>query len=225
MVFAFAVFVSLLLFLIVFSLECYTGTIIAKIRVIFVIRGAPDVFEDLLLTILSTSESYASWAESNPDLDSHGMCDMNFRLPSRTFRVGERIEGTLVITPSQDFKARSLTVELARVEVVSRESGNFSETVEASEVGDESPPTRLGDQGVLIRFRRARNCGSLSGNGSDLRRVEAQGGAEAQDGFRPRTAVVTQCLQRTEDYGRTLAPHRSQKERARRRLQYLNKET
>ncbi len=64
---------------------------------------------------------------------------MEFRLPGRSFWVGERIEGTLVITPSQDFRARSLLVELARVEVVTRESGNSSETVVASEMVEESP--------------------------------------------------------------------------------------
>src|SRR5215218_3539520 len=72
-----------------------------KIRVTLVIRGAPDVFEELPLTVLSISESYASWAESAPYLDSHGVCDMEFRLPGRTFRLGERIEGTLVVTPTR----------------------------------------------------------------------------------------------------------------------------
>ena len=115
-----------------------------KVRVTLLIRGAPDVIEEIPLTVLSTSETYASWAESAPNFESHGMCDMNFRLPSRSFRIGERIEGTLVITPRQDFKARPLSVELARVEVVSRESGNFSETVEASEVVDESPRYQTG---------------------------------------------------------------------------------
>ena len=72
------------------------------------------------------------------------MCELVFRLPSRTFRLGERIEGTLVITPRQDFKARPLSVELSRVEIVSRESGNIPETIEASEVVDESPRYQAG---------------------------------------------------------------------------------
>jgi Arrestin (or S-antigen), C-terminal domain len=115
-----------------------------KIRVTLPVSNAPDVFKELPLTVLSTSESYASWAESAPDLDSHGLCEMEIRLPGRGIRVGERIEGTLVITPSQDFRARSLLVELARVEVVTRESGNLSETVVASEVVDESPRYETG---------------------------------------------------------------------------------
>ena len=110
-----------------------------KVRVTLLIRGAPDVIEEIPLTVLSSSESYASWAESAPVLDSHGVCVMEFRLPGRSFRLGERKEGTLVVTPHQDFKARTLRVELARAEVVSRDSGNFSETVEAGEVVDESP--------------------------------------------------------------------------------------
>jgi hypothetical protein len=69
---------------------------------------------------------------------------MEFRLPGRSFRVGERIEGTLVLTPRQDFKARRLRVELARTELVSRASGNVSETIEASEVVDESPRYQTG---------------------------------------------------------------------------------
>ncbi len=115
-----------------------------KVKVTLATRGAPDVFKELPLTVLSTPESYASWAESAPYLDTHDVCDLEFRLPGRTFRVGERVEGTLVLTPHQDFKARTLHVELVRVEVVSRESGNVSETVEASEVVDESPRYQTG---------------------------------------------------------------------------------
>ena len=77
-----------------------------KVRVTLLIRGAPDVIEELPLTVLSTSESYANWAENAPELDSSGVCDMEFRLSSRSFRIGERIEGSLVLTPRQDFEAR-----------------------------------------------------------------------------------------------------------------------
>jgi hypothetical protein len=115
-----------------------------KIRITLVVRGAPDVIKELPLTILSTSESYASWAEITPYLDLHDLCDLEFRLPGRTFRLGEHVEGTLVLTPHQDLKARPLSVELVRAEVVSRNSGNFSETVEASEVVDESPRYQAG---------------------------------------------------------------------------------
>jgi SpoOM protein len=115
-----------------------------KVRVALLIRGAPDVIEELPLTVLSTSESYANWAENAPELDSSGVCDMEFRLPSRSLRIGERIEGPLVLTPRQDFEARSLRVELVRREIVPRASGNTSETVQASEVVDESPRFQMG---------------------------------------------------------------------------------
>jgi hypothetical protein len=96
------------------------------------------------LTVLSTSESYATWAETAPELDSHGVCEMEFRLPGQSFRVGERIEESLLLTPRQDFEARSLRVELVRRKIVPRASGNSSETVEASEVVDESPQLQMG---------------------------------------------------------------------------------
>jgi hypothetical protein len=115
-----------------------------KIRVTLVVRGAPDVIKEIPVTVLSTSESYASWAESAPIFDSNWVCDMEFRLPGRSCRVGERVEGTLVLTPHQDIKARSLRVELARVEFVSRDSGNSSETVEARVVVDESARYQTG---------------------------------------------------------------------------------
>lgn len=115
-----------------------------KVRVTLVFRGAPDVIEELPLTVLSTSESYASWAESDPSFESHGLCDLEFRLPDRSFRPGQRIEGTLVITPRQDFKSRPLSVELVRVEAVTRASGNYSETIEASQLVDESPRYQTG---------------------------------------------------------------------------------
>jgi hypothetical protein len=69
---------------------------------------------------------------------------MAFQLPGRTFRIGVRIEGTLVLTPHQDFKARTMSIELVRLEVVSRASGNSSETVEGSVVVDESPRYQTG---------------------------------------------------------------------------------
>ena len=115
-----------------------------KIRVTLVLRGAPDVIEEIPLTVLSTSESYADWAQSDPYIDLHGVCDMEFRLPGRSFRLGERIEGTLVVTPRQDFGARTLRVDLVRVEAVPRDAGNFSETVEAGEVVEESPRYQTG---------------------------------------------------------------------------------
>ena len=115
-----------------------------KVRVTLLILGAPDVIEELPLTVLSTSESYATWAENPPELDSSGVCDMEFRLSSRSVRIGERIEGTLVLTPREDFEARSLRVELVRREIVPRASGNTSESVQASEVEDESPQFRMG---------------------------------------------------------------------------------
>ena len=115
-----------------------------KVRVTLLIRGAPDVIEEMPLTVLSTSESYANWAESAPELDSSGVCDMEFRLPSRSLRIGEHIEGSLVLTPHQDFEARSLRVELVRREIVPRASGNTSETVQANAVVDESPRFQMG---------------------------------------------------------------------------------
>ena len=81
-----------------------------KIRVTLVVRGAPDVIKEIPVTVLSTPESYASWAESAPIFDSHWVCAMEFRLPGRSCWVGERVEGTLVLTPHQDVKARSLRV-------------------------------------------------------------------------------------------------------------------
>jgi Arrestin (or S-antigen), C-terminal domain len=115
-----------------------------KIRVTFVVRGAPDVLKEIPVTVLSSPETYASWAEGAPSFESRGMCELVFRLPSRSFRVGERIEGALVLTPRQDFKARRLRVELTRTELVSRASGNLSETVEASEVVEERPEYQAG---------------------------------------------------------------------------------
>ena len=115
-----------------------------KIRVTLLIRGAPDVIEEMPLRVLSTSESYANWAENAPELDSSGACEMEFRLARGSLRIGERIEGTLVLTPRQDFEARSLRVELVRREIVPRASGNTSETVQASEVLDESPQFQTG---------------------------------------------------------------------------------
>jgi hypothetical protein len=115
-----------------------------KIRVTLSVRGAPDVLKEIPLIVLSSSETYASWAESAPQFESRGMCELVFRLPGRSFRLGERIEGTLVLTPRQDFKGRELRVELARTELVSRASGNVSETIEASEVLEESPRYETG---------------------------------------------------------------------------------
>ncbi len=115
-----------------------------KVRVTLGIRGAPDVIEEVPVSVLSSIESYASWAESAPELDSAGVCDMGFRLPGRSFRTGERIEGTLVVTPRQDFEPRALRVDLVRREIVPRSAGNTSETVPASVVVEQSPRFQTG---------------------------------------------------------------------------------
>jgi hypothetical protein len=126
------------------SARCEITNVEWNVRITLLIRGAPDVIEEMPLTVLSTSESYATWAETAPELDSHGVCEMEFRLPGQSFRVGERIEESLLLTPRQDFEARSLRVELVSREIVPRASGNSSETVEASEVVDESPQLQMG---------------------------------------------------------------------------------
>ncbi|MDQ3911123.1 MAG: zinc-ribbon domain-containing protein [Actinomycetota bacterium] len=115
-----------------------------KIRVTLVIRGAPDVIEERPLTVLSSSESYANWAESAPELDASGACDMEFRLPGKSFRIGGRVDGSLVLTPRQDFGARGLRVELVRREIVPRASGNTRERVQATETVEEGPQYRAG---------------------------------------------------------------------------------
>ncbi len=115
-----------------------------KIRVTLGVRKAPDVIEERLVTVLSPSWFYANWAESAPELDSAGVCEMGFRLPGRSFRVGGRIEGTLIVSPRQDFEARTVRVELVRREIVPREAGNTAETVQASAVIDESPRFQAG---------------------------------------------------------------------------------
>jgi hypothetical protein len=61
-----------------------------------------------------------------------------------------------------------------------------------------------GDQRVSLRAGGACNSGPLAGDGSDLRRVEAQDGDEAQDGVRPRTATDAKRLQRTNNGDQTL---------------------
>ncbi len=115
-----------------------------EIRLTLAVRGAPDVMLKRPATILSSPQSYANWAETPPELDSSGMCEMEFALPSRSFRVGERVEGTLLLNPLDDFEARSLRIELARCENVSRSSGNVLEAVEASVAVEERAWFRSG---------------------------------------------------------------------------------
>lgn len=115
-----------------------------KIRVTLGVRGAPDVIEGRPVTVLSPSWLYANWAESAPELDSAGVCEMGFRLPGRSFRVGGRIDGALVVSPRQDFEARTVRVELVRREIVPREAGNTAETVQASQVVVERPRFQTG---------------------------------------------------------------------------------
>jgi hypothetical protein len=176
-----------------------------KVRVTLLIRGAPDVIEELPLRVLSSSESYRNWAEIAPELASHGVCEMEFRLPSRSLRIGERIEGSLLLTPHEDFEARSLRVELVRREIVPRASGNSTETVEASEVVDESPRYQ---RGLSREYAFAMEVPGAAGPSLKTEQTYvgwwAQGCGRPGAGFRLRTQAAAQRLQRPGDHGRAL---------------------
>ena len=104
-----------------------------KVRVALDVPRGPDVNEDRAVTVLSPAGAHADRAESEPECAPPDACGMEFRLPSRSFGAGERVEGALVVAPREDSEVRALRVELVRREVVPRGKGNVSETVEASE--------------------------------------------------------------------------------------------
>ena len=78
----------------------------------------------------------AGWTAPAEEADSHGECDLSFRLEKSAFGVGEPIEGTLVLTPSKECKANEVRVELERQEEVPRGAGNEEVVREAQAILD-----------------------------------------------------------------------------------------
>jgi hypothetical protein len=94
-------------------------------------RGrARDVSDEVSLEVLSAAD--ASWVEPAEEVDSHGECDLAFQLEKRAFGASEPIEGTLVLTPSEECKVNEVRVELEREEEVPRGQGNEERVTEAS---------------------------------------------------------------------------------------------
>ena len=95
--------------------------------------GGPDVSVEAPITVLSTRDTYEKRSEYDQEFGPSPNVGMKFRLDGRDFKAGERIEGRLVVTPSEAFEAGEVRVELVRRELVLRDDGNHHETVEARE--------------------------------------------------------------------------------------------
>jgi hypothetical protein len=91
---------------------------------------AVDVSDEATLEVLSTQDS-SGWDETAPEVDSHGECDLSFRLEKLAYGAGEPVEGTLVLAPSEDCKLNEVRVELVREEEVPRGEGNTEQVREA----------------------------------------------------------------------------------------------
>lgn len=93
---------------------------------------ARDISDEVALEVLSTADQ--DWLEPAEDVDSHGDCLLGFQLEKRAFGAGEPIEGTLVLTPSEECKVSEVRVELERHEHVPRNQGNMAHAREAQAI-------------------------------------------------------------------------------------------
>jgi SpoOM protein len=93
---------------------------------------ARDISDEVALEVLSTADQ--DWLEPAEDVDSHGECVLGFQLEKRAFGAGEPIEGTLVLTPSEECKVSEVRVELERHEHVPRNLGNEAHAREAQAI-------------------------------------------------------------------------------------------
>ncbi|MDQ3670620.1 MAG: sporulation protein [Actinomycetota bacterium] len=115
-----------------------------KVEAILGRRRALDPDGSAEVRVVSPSSAYASRASSEPELDTHGDCDLEVRLRQAPHaRPGDTIAGTLVITPRSEVEADEVRVELVRRERVPRDHGNTEEKVDAKtilgEAADLSP--------------------------------------------------------------------------------------
>jgi hypothetical protein len=99
-----------------------------KVQAVVSRRHASDPDGHVDIAVLSPPRMYARWAGAAPDLDTHGDCDLELRLPQGPHvRAGDAIRGTLVVTPRDAFELQEVRVELLRKEKVPRNAGNSSE--------------------------------------------------------------------------------------------------
>ena len=91
---------------------------------------ARDAVTVVPLTVLSDAAAHQGWANHPPDVELG--CPMEFRLDKRIFRVGEPIDGYVVMTPRDEIKANEIRLELKAVQTDS--GGEWSRTEKAGEI-------------------------------------------------------------------------------------------
>jgi SpoOM protein len=92
---------------------------------------ARDISDEVRVEVLSTEVGWEAPAE---EVESHGECELAFRLEKRAFGAGEPIEGTVVLTPSAECTVNEVRVELEREEKVPRGEGNEERVREAQAI-------------------------------------------------------------------------------------------
>jgi hypothetical protein len=93
-------------------------------------RSGFDVEAEAPVRVLSPPEAHAVWAERAPAVDSHGDCELGFRLEQRSFGPADTIAGALTVRPLQECEIGELRVELVRREEVPRDAGHEEEAIE-----------------------------------------------------------------------------------------------
>jgi Arrestin (or S-antigen), C-terminal domain len=108
-----------------------------KVQAVLSRRHKLDPDGSAEIAVQSPPAQYAAWAVASPDLDTHGDCSLELRLPSGPhLRAGEALAGTLVVTPHEPISLQEARVELVRNERVPRDVGNREEKRAASAVID-----------------------------------------------------------------------------------------
>jgi hypothetical protein len=93
----------------------------------------PDASADI--AVQSPPVQYAAWGAASPEVDTHGDCGLELRLPGGPhLRAGDALAGTLVVTPREPMALQEVRFELVRKERVPRDVGHRDEKRAASVV-------------------------------------------------------------------------------------------
>ncbi len=88
------------------------GLVDWKVKAVIDRRRAGDVTSEVSIQVASRPDQYAAWAERPPTVERG--CEMELRIPGRSYALGSTISGTFFLRAEEGFDANEIRVDLLR---------------------------------------------------------------------------------------------------------------
>lgn len=103
-----------------------------KVKAVIDRRRAGDVTSEVPIQVASRPDQYAAWAERPPTVERG--CEMELRIPGRSYALGSTVSGTLFLRAEEDFDANEIRVDLLRDRLDSPGNDEVTQTDKARSV-------------------------------------------------------------------------------------------